>query len=217
MPSSNPEVIPVVIGVLWALAPESVLDIGAGYGKYGVLFREYCELRHRRDQSSHLDGSELWKQRRVRIDAIEGYAKYIGPLHELVYDHVYISKLQTAIVDVGRYDLAFMGDVLEHLDKGYAREQALPTLLARLDMGLLVSVPATPSVQNATFGNELELHRSAWTAADLRRAAPHTLVGRRGSHLIAFLSAHEDMVSKLRQHARPRRLSILKRSLRDSW
>jgi hypothetical protein len=217
MPSSSPEVIPVVLRIVWELAPRSVLDVGAGYGKYGVLFREYLELRHRQGELHRLDGSEISSDRRVRIDALEGYRKYVGPLHALVYDQIHIANLLTEIEKVDTYDLAYMGDILEHLEKQQAREHVLPALLERMNMGLLISVPANASEQDATFGNELEIHRSVWTAADLRDAAPHALVGRRGSHLVAFLSTHADLVNKLRIHARPRRLSILKRSLRDSW
>ena len=74
MASSNPQAIPVVINLLWNIAPRSVLDIGAGLGKYGVLFREYIELRHRDGGRQQTADSFLWKDRRVRIDCVEGFS-----------------------------------------------------------------------------------------------------------------------------------------------
>jgi len=41
--SSDPSIIPHVIRILLNNPPKTICDIGAGYGKYGVLSRLYLE------------------------------------------------------------------------------------------------------------------------------------------------------------------------------
>jgi 16S rRNA G1207 methylase RsmC len=44
MPTSNYEAISKILGEILVLDPRSVLDVGPGKGKYGVLCREYLNL-----------------------------------------------------------------------------------------------------------------------------------------------------------------------------
>ena len=178
MPSSGPGTIPTALQLVWELAPKRVLDVGAGYGKYGVLFREYLVLRH-----SHEDrhqGKTSGLSQVVRIDGVEGFAAYVGRLHQLAYDNMYVEGILDFINRDWEYDFIFIGDVLEHLEKSAAVEKVLPTLITRASMGVLVSVPAKVEEQGEIFGNPLEIHRSSWSARDLRQFAPYVHVGRKG-------------------------------------
>lgn len=47
--------------------PRSVLDIGTGFGKYGILCREYLEL---------WDGRQQYSDFKRRIDGVEAYSPY---------------------------------------------------------------------------------------------------------------------------------------------
>jgi hypothetical protein len=47
------------------LNPDSVMDIGAGFGKYGVLCREYLEL---------WDGRQDYSNFKRRIDGVDSSA-----------------------------------------------------------------------------------------------------------------------------------------------
>ena len=69
------------------LNPKSVLDVGVGFGKYGVLCREYLEL---------WDGRGEYSQFLRRIDGVEVFANYITPLHKYVYDKVYTQDILLA-------------------------------------------------------------------------------------------------------------------------
>ncbi len=95
MPSSIPQTIPVVIDLIWLLKPMAVVDLGCGYGKYGTLFREYLGLRHREGRDGvHARGAYAdLKNGKVRVDAVEGWAPYVGELHSVVYDNVYIENI----------------------------------------------------------------------------------------------------------------------------
>jgi hypothetical protein len=79
MPTSDPRQLGPIVQELVRLAPASVLDVGAGYGKYGPLIREYVD-------------DCQW---RVQVDAIEGFADYVdrSPAYR-AYDHVHVGTLE---------------------------------------------------------------------------------------------------------------------------
>ena len=103
MPSSDPTTIPKVLQIVSLLSPSSILDVGAGNGRYGFLFREVLDYNYGRLQPPY----------RVRIDGVEVENEYLSPIHEHVYDNVYTENWLNVELD-SRYDLIFMGDVLEH-------------------------------------------------------------------------------------------------------
>jgi len=217
MPSSSPEVIPVVIGLLWELAPRSVLDIGTGYGKYGVLFREYLELRHRQVRERNHEADPTRLNRLVQIDGVEGFADYVGDLHRAVYDNMYIENILDFAKREWEYDLIFMADVLEHMDKEVALKELLPKLVLAAKMGVLISVPAKVQEQHAEFNNELEIHRSQWNYRDFHKLAPFTHTGLKAGHLISFLTREHRYYRIARGNVLRRKLRSVKRAFQDSW
>jgi hypothetical protein len=50
MPTSHPYQLNEIIDLAMKVDPKSVLDVGVGFGKYGVLLREYLELWDGRDR-----------------------------------------------------------------------------------------------------------------------------------------------------------------------
>src|SRR5882672_3929931 len=96
MPTSEHWQIPRICDVLVRERPQSVLDVGAGYGKFGVLAREYGGA--------------------TRVDAID-----IQPPRFPVYDRVLLGDLRQIDTllpaDAAPYDLALFVDVIEHLEK----------------------------------------------------------------------------------------------------
>ena len=106
MPSSDPVTIPKVLSLISLLKPKSILDVGAGNGKYGVLFREITDWNHGRLNKLS------WF---VDIDAVEIDETYITDVHRYVYNNIIIDNWLDA--KVGDYDVIFMGDVLEHFSE----------------------------------------------------------------------------------------------------
>jgi len=144
MPTSEHWQIPRVCDVLVRERPRTVLDVGAGYGKYGVLAREF-------------GGAE-------RVDAIDAV-----PPRFPVYDHVVVGDIRQLAAllppDAPRYDLALFIDVIEHLEKaeGYA---VLDALLGRARR-VLVTTPWGFRPQEV-LGMPFETHRSGWLPWDFR-------------------------------------------------
>ena len=217
MPSSNPETITAVIGLIWKLAPKRVLDIGAGYGKFGVLFREYLEMRHTQSGEPRRKGHTIWTYRVAHIDAVEGFEDYVGDLHRSVYDSVYVEDILNFIKKEWEYDFIFMGDLLEHIEKRVAVNELLPVLLKRAKMGVLVSVPVHVGTQAPEFGNEFELHRSRWNSRDFQGLARFDYTGRKGNHLISFLTNQVHCYRIARGNVFRRKLRAIKRAVQDSW
>jgi len=138
MPTSEHWQIPRVCDVLTAEQPASVLDVGAGYGKYGLLAREFGGA--------------------TRVDAIDA-----NPPRFPVYDHVHLGDLRDLDTllprDAPHYDLALFIDVIEHLEKPDA--WAFLARLAKRARKVLVTTPWGFRPQEIA-GMPWETHRSGW-------------------------------------------------------
>jgi len=164
------------------LEPSSVLDVGAGFGKYGVLCREYLEL---------WDGRQKYSEFARRIDAVEAFEEYITPIHRFVYNHVYVDDISKIIDTLDfNYDLVLLIDVLEHFDKNEG------VLLARKILakhgGMIISTPKTVSNQRDAFNNEYEIHRSQWTRQELSDFG-NSLFVRDDVSFICFIGKENDV------------------------
>jgi hypothetical protein len=164
MPSSRPNTIPTVIHLIRQLRPKSILDVGVGFGKWGHLFREYTDIQ----AAEHDPARYERKNWRVRIDGIEGHAAYVTKMHRYLYNKIYIGDATALIRKIPRHDVVFLGDVIEHLEKGDG-VRLLHDALEAAEKAVIVSTPKYETEQADLCGNELERHRSLWTARDFRR------------------------------------------------
>jgi hypothetical protein len=171
MPSSRPNTIPTVIHLLRQLKPQSILDVGVGFGKWGHLFREYTDILEAERDPARYD-RQNW---RVRIDGVEGFARYLTDMHRYLYNQIYVGDARELIAKLSRYDLIFAGDVIEHFDKP-AGLQFLRDALRIANRAVIITTPKHETGQDDLCGNELERHRSLWRAADFRKAFPNAIV-----------------------------------------
>lgn len=153
-----PRNIPTVIDQMWRVWPTSILEIGCGFGLYGVLARQYMDV---------FGARVPYGKRATRIDAIEVYEPYISPLHASVYDNVYIGDAVDILqkMDAASYELILLIDVLEHFDK--ERGEMLLSECRRVADYSIIVVPYPPGPQGTVFGNEHEAHLSAWEPEEL--------------------------------------------------
>jgi len=157
MPTSHPLQLDAVVGIVVTAAPRSLLDVGTGFGKYGILAREY------------LDPANFARQggRGVRIDGIEVFEPYVTPVHRFVYDRLYIGDAVPVLRTLDtKYDLVLLIDVIEHLE----REAGIELLreCARVGRNVLISTPKDIGDQGAEFDNPAEVHRTQWRREDFR-------------------------------------------------
>ena len=86
--------------------PQSVLDVGVGFGKYGYLVREYLEIWGDGDQY------DQWLR---TIDGVEVFEPYIREVQRAVYNEVFIGNATEVLPTLEKqYDLILLIDVLEH-------------------------------------------------------------------------------------------------------
>jgi 2-polyprenyl-3-methyl-5-hydroxy-6-metoxy-1,4-benzoquinol methylase len=157
MPTSLLALAPFIVTYVGEVArelerPITILDVGPGFGRYGLLIRE------------HLDG--IHPGLRIdRLDAVEAEARYLHlfPWLDELYDHVFVDDvLDLPVAELDGYDLVLMLDVIEHLEKPAAME-----LLETIRGAVLIATPRD-YFQNpeALDGWPTEDHRSHWTPED---------------------------------------------------
>ncbi len=150
MPTSDASAISPIIGALQELRPTSVLDVGPGYGKYGMLIREYLGPILR------------------RVDAYEPWPQGMMPALRSMYDEVFPEAFPSSSNDLP-YDLVLMVDVVEH----YTERDGRLALIAALELAphVLISTPRRVHPQGQVDGNPWEEHKSQWTAHSIERAS----------------------------------------------
>jgi hypothetical protein len=160
------------------VAPRTVLDVGVGFGKWGVLCREILDVYHERVRR------ESWT---TRIDGIEIHEPYRNPLWDVVYDAVHIGNAAAVLPTLDRYDLILCCDVIEHFER--AEAFAFLDDMLRHGSVVIVTSPRGYAPQGAICGNVHETHRSNWSEADFS-AIPH-LYKDVGFTFMAVLAAEE--------------------------
>ena len=196
MPSSQHYHISKIMSLIITLNPNSILDIGTGFGKYGMLCREYLEL---------WDGRKKYSEFLRRIDGIEAFEEYITPVHRFVYNNIYAEDALKILDKVDfKYDLILLIDVLEHFDKSTGR--SFLEKMLQLHGGVLVSTPKKVSNQTDAFGNEFERHRSQWTKAELVEMGKGLWISDRISH-ISYLTRKENQIKLLKKRMFVRRIA----------
>jgi hypothetical protein len=155
MPLSNYLHVPTVLHFIAAIRPRRLLDVGIGMGAYGFLIRQYFDVGYERLRP------EDWQ---MHIDGVEIFEGYQNPVWAYAYDSVIIGDIRGVVADLGAYDLVLCNDVLEHLERGEAKD-----LVKRLLSIAPVLIATTPNVecpQGAWLGNDAETHRSRLTRDD---------------------------------------------------
>ncbi|MGC4378833.1 glycosyltransferase [Fictibacillus sp. Mic-4] len=157
MPTSWYQAVSQLIDLVVQDNPQSILDVGVGFGKYGVLLREALDIPHERYSK------EQWQ---VKIDGVEGFSGYQNPIHSYVYNQMYYGNIVNLIDQLGKYDTILLIDVLEHFQKDEGL-RLIASLLEHANKSLIISTPIYPGEQKEYIGNQLEEHKSRWSIVDL--------------------------------------------------
>lgn len=154
MPTSLLALSPLIVAHVWEVTrelerPIRILDVGPGFGRYGLLCREL------------VDGVDAGT-RIERLDAIEAEPRYVERFPWLtdIYDDVFVDDVTNPGIAGAfeGYDLVLMLDVIEHLEHDAALE-----LLDRLPGYVLISTPRDFfDNPEADAGWDTERHRSHW-------------------------------------------------------
>ena len=154
MPTSDWLQISKTLDLVMQFQPGSVLDIGIGFGKWGLLLREYLDIWQGRYKK------EEWK---ARIDGVEINRAYRNPVYDFAYDFVYYCDIMSCLSILDGYDLVLLIDVIEHLEK----ETGL-LLLQALKNKYIVCTPAQFYSDDRV--EESERHKSLWLPSDFEHS-----------------------------------------------
>lgn len=159
MPTSTYRRIPAILGVLDHV-PEctSVLDVGVGFGKYGMLFREHLDVRRRRYSR------EEWQ---TTIDGVEIWEKYLTPVHQYIYNQIYVGDIAKLVDSLPVYDTILLCDVIEHMPYNVGAELLLRLYEEHLNHAMAVSYPPIIGADWKRWENPNERHHIVWEAKDL--------------------------------------------------
>jgi hypothetical protein len=159
--TSNWQNISHCVGMLRRLMPQSVLDVGTGFGRWGVLCREFLDAWEGREARA------LWK---VRIEGIEAFPTCLTPVHGYVYDRIHIGDAVDLLPTLGPFDVIYLGDVVEHQTKPRAWA-LLDAAVRQARQAAIVTIPIGDNWPQdvGIDGNWFHAHRSAWQLEDFDR------------------------------------------------
>ena len=157
MPTSWYQAIPEIVNLVVVDNPRSILDIGVGFGKYGLLLREVFDIPYERYEK------DSWH---LQMDGIEGFIGYNNPVHDYVYNNMYYGNIFELLPTITKkYDTLLLIDVLEHFDKKDGL-RLIDELLKITNKSIIISTPLYPAEQGDYLGNDLETHKSRWNIID---------------------------------------------------
>jgi hypothetical protein len=185
MPTSDYHQISDVLDVVAQAKPNSVLDIGVGFGKWGILCREILEIYEERVNLS------TWV---TRIDGIEIHEPYRNPLWDLAYNEIFLGNAPDLLKVRDRYDMILCCDVIEHFHKNEG-QRLIELMLDRADYVVITS-PCGYAPQGAVYGNEHETHLSGWDKSDFSNI-PH-LYKKIGFTFVVVLSNEPSKLEKIK-------------------
>jgi len=156
--------IPFVATELQRLNPRSILEIGVGFGKWGVVAREYLEA-----WQGHFRREE-W---RVRVEGIELFEGYRNPIWAAAYDQIHIGDATQIVNTLGEFDVGLICDVIEHIEKSTGRN-LVNQLLAHCQT-VILTTPLIFWPQREEHGNASQRHVCLWQPEDFRGYNGHTV------------------------------------------
>ena len=185
MPVSDYHQISDVMHVVEQVKPRSVLDIGVGFGKWGMLCREVLDVYYGRVHKPS------WS---TRVDGVEIFEPYRNPLWSYCYDTVHRGDITALVSTLGHYDLMICCDVIEHFEK--AEGKALVHRLLQSCGVLILTSPRGYHPQHAFNENEREEHKSGWERSDFV-GMPH-LYQEIGFTFMVVLSTSETTLASIK-------------------
>lgn len=167
MPTSRFETIEPVLIAVQTRHPQSVLDVGAGYGIYGVHFRSILDGNPVTGRL--LNNPATWQ---TRIDAFDIYPAYLQtPLAQYIYDDIIIGDIRNCMHLITRtYDFIMLGDVIEHVEKPDGI-RVIGELYNKLNPGgFMVIITPNYKIQwhEGVGDNPHEAHLALWTYQEIQ-------------------------------------------------
>lgn len=165
MMTSFPDNIPHIAQIIANVNPKTILDVGTGFGKYGLMAREaLLSINAER-------GDIIPNYKAVQVDCAEMCEYFINlPYHDKLYDHHYHGDVRN--IDLPKYDLILLIDVAEH----WPKEQVVKFIKDNVAKGsmILVSTPIVVGFYTQEFyGKDCPKHITQWSHKDFDEFEGH--------------------------------------------
>jgi 2-polyprenyl-3-methyl-5-hydroxy-6-metoxy-1,4-benzoquinol methylase len=130
--TSFTENISTILDLVKKTNPKRILDVGSGFGKFGLLIREM----HLSDMAE--ETKNLLPQSEITIDCVEEAPFFQNlPYHKELYDnHWHCDFFKIPLEKINSYDLLLLIDVVEHWEKEKAKE-----FLSKINAKMIISTP----------------------------------------------------------------------------
>jgi hypothetical protein len=197
-----------VIELVAHLRPTTLLDIGKGFGKYGLLLHEYVGMDRLKRPNPNMTIAD---QSSIVIDAVECNTDYLWPHISQFYRKVFQGRIEHIYASLSGYDLVLLIDVIEHLSPEFGKE----LLLHFSGTGASVIV-TTPRVffQQDLFDSTAEQHVSLWAPREIGSLQlPFDYMAVEGSWV--YLISEKHVTLKSFGHSWHRRLRRTAKVMRD--
>lgn len=157
MMSSFPENIPAIISIIAKVRPTKTLDIGSGFGKFGLITREILISM---DTEDGLDEPlDL-----LTVDCVESSPYFWEqPAHRGIYNGHCHQDVHTMNPDqINGYDLILLIDVIEHWTKGQT-----VAFMKRIAAPVLISTPREVYMYERRI-YAADPHQTQWTVDEVK-------------------------------------------------
>jgi hypothetical protein len=161
MMTSFVENIPAIVTLVGSLKSKAILDIGPGFGKFGLLFREAL-------LSMTAEKGDLLPHANFKIDCVESCEYFWNlPWHQSLYDrHFHQDLFSIDLSIISAYDLVVLIDVVEHGPKGVWLDW-IRGIRAVGKPKILISTPKkVVFYQEHYYGKDCPLHQTQWNVSD---------------------------------------------------
>lgn len=157
MGTSNWHNIPWCVQAIMQIQPKKVVDVGVGFGRWGMILREFGELWFDR---------VLPHEWEIEIEGVEAFEGSIADYHRQFYNRIHIGDALGVLPGLdGNWSLGILGDVLEHFYKSDG-ERVLNDLVERSDY-VMVNLPLGEDwPQEDMYDNPYEEHKAVWELTD---------------------------------------------------
>lgn len=93
--------------------PRTVLDLGVGFGTYGIISRAFLDVWRGRMFK------DKWE---IKIDGVEYYKEFKTPIYDFIYDKIYYGDVFEILPKLEKYEVIILMHVIEHFEKKQAIE-----------------------------------------------------------------------------------------------
>lgn len=97
-----------IANLLVQVNPKTVLDVGVGFGNYGMIARAFLDVWPGRLEK------HKWQ---AKIDGIEYYKELKNPVYDFVYNKVYFGDAIKILPTLEKYEAVILMHIVEHFEK----------------------------------------------------------------------------------------------------